>query len=618
MNNKRSSIFCFLLLLLLFLSCNKSRKLNYALEFADTNRTQLEKVLEYYKDDPLKLKAARFLVENIAGHYELRKDSMGGATKIYDAKVITAEYLIKNIDQSFTIWKKYPWGKYISFDDFCELILPYRIADEPLEDWREVYYDRFHVILDTMSNATDVVYACRLINDQLSLKWMHDSNAGDNNTPLKLLEKRRGDCAKCTNLMVYAARSLGIPVGIDGVLSNPNLNHRHQWNYLLDTTGSIVVFVEGIPTPDRKTPPRNGYLKHGLDKAMGKVYRYTFQEQDKIISSLRDEKAVPECFQNKYIKDVSSDYFEKRVVEIECIKRKNEDEIMYLAVFSDCTWKPITFAPIKKNKAVFEYIEPQIVFLPVCLRKGNVYPAGLPFYLSEDKDITLKLEPDTLSRQQLRLTRKFFVSKSMIKYMNRMVGGQFQGADNKQFRNPTTFYKIEKMDGLNYHEFEVTDKKKYSYVRYLAPNRESSANIAELEFYNTSDSTKLLGKIIGTEGTFEIKDKEVVFDENPLSFFDSKANSIGWVGLQLEKPEQIKKIRYLSRNDDNCIRPGDQYELFYFSSEGWRSLGKQQGDIRQVLIYENAPSNALFWLHNITRGNEERIFTYEDNKQVWW
>jgi len=50
----------------------------------------------------------------------------------------------------------------------------------------------------------------------------------------------------------------------------------------------------------------------------------------------------------------------------------------------------------------------------------------------------------------------------------------------------------------------------------------------------------------------------------------------------------------------------------------WISLGKQIGTKSQVLIYKNVPSNALFWLRNHTRGKEERIFTYENGKQVWW
>jgi len=32
----------------------------------------------------------------------------------------------------------------------------------------------------------------------------------------------------------------------------------------------------------------------------------------------------------------------------------------------------------------------------------------------------------------------------------------------------------------------------------------------------------------------------------------------------------------------------------------------------------NVPSEALYLLHNKTKGTDERIFTYEKGEQVWW
>lgn len=59
----------FLVLLLLTCSCSGNRRLQFALEFAGDNRTELEKVLEHYKDNTLKYKVACFLIENIPRYY---------------------------------------------------------------------------------------------------------------------------------------------------------------------------------------------------------------------------------------------------------------------------------------------------------------------------------------------------------------------------------------------------------------------------------------------------------------------------------------------------------------------------------------------------------------------
>ncbi|MCL2329299.1 MAG: hypothetical protein FWC39_12410, partial [Bacteroidetes bacterium] len=92
----------------------------------------------------------------------------------------------------------------------------------------------------------------------------------------------------------------------------------------------------------------------------------------------------------------------------------------------------------------------------------------------------------------------------------------------------------------------------------------------------------------------------------------------GWVGLDFGKPVNIANFRFLPRNDDNFIKEGEEYELFYWDNYQWNSLGRQTGTSKQYLEYTNAPSNALFWLRNLTKGREERIFTYENGVQIWW
>ena len=45
---------------------------------------------------------------------------------------------------------------------------------------------------------------------------------------------------------------------------------------------------------------------------------------------------------------------------------------------------------------------------------------------------------------------------------------------------------------------------------------------------------------------------------------------------------------------------------------------EMEGNRDGVLHFDNVPDNALLLLHNTTKGKEERIFTYENKKQVWW
>ncbi len=71
----------FLIIISLSLFCCTSSPLDYALDFAGTNRTELESVLEHYKDDPEKLAAAKFLIENMPAHISHRDSTI---YKYYD------------------------------------------------------------------------------------------------------------------------------------------------------------------------------------------------------------------------------------------------------------------------------------------------------------------------------------------------------------------------------------------------------------------------------------------------------------------------------------------------------------------------------------------------------
>lgn len=106
-------------------------------------------------------------------------------------------------------------------------------------------------------------------------------------------------------------------------------------------------------------------------------------------------------------------------------------------------------------------------------------------------------------------------------------------------------------------------------------------------------------------------------DGDGLTFFLTKEKG-AFVTLDLGKPEKIEKIVYMPRNDDNFIRLGDQYELFYQDGfRGWISLGRQVAS-ELTLHYDNIPQNSVLWLRNLSRGREETVFRNEDGRQVFF
>lgn len=135
-----------------------------------------------------------------------------------------------------------------------------------------------------------------------------------------------------------------------------------------------------------------------------------------------------------------------------------------------------------------------------------------------------------------------------------------------------------------------------------------------MEFYDENDE-KIEGSIIGTEGeSWAMKEK--VFDGDILSGFCAISPDGNWVGLRMARPRRVRHIRFIGRNDGNGIEVGNDYELLYWDGH-WRSFGRVSAADTK-LVFRNVPSGGLYVLSNLTKGHEERIFTYVDGEQIWW
>src|SRR5690606_1691250 len=103
------------------------------------------------------------------------------------------------------------------------------------------------------------------------------------------------------------------------------------------------------------------------------------------------------------------------------------------------------------------------------------------------------------------------------------------------------------------------------------------------------------------------------FDEDPLTFAWGEDF---YLGMEVSRPEKLAQIGFQARNDDNHIRPGDTYHLYYWEKD-WLSLGSKLAT-DTVIYYNQLPKNALFLLKNKTRGTEEHVFIINEHKQQIW
>lgn len=638
----KTYLLCGLLGAVVCCSCTENKRLKYALEFAGENRGELEKVLEHYKDSGLKQDAARFLIENMPRYFsyegwqldtlkaihaatvhtdgwvnkEARKKwehfSYRTLKRVYDAKVIRAEFLIHHIDQAFEVWEKRPWNKYLPFDDFCELILPYRVGDEPLEEWRSWYKERYESILDSLYQGTDVVEATDCLGTYLrqekdfrysvELELPH-LGAGF------LLAHRVGSCEPSCDFTVYVLRALGIPAATDIYHYGPGKGAGHVWNVLRDTTGGYVPFWF------IQTKVERG----GNDKReKGKVYRQCFGAQQEKISGIRRDQSVPFPLKDPYLKDVTDDYFPANQVEIEIDSQVNKKYIC-LGVFTLEGCMPIDITLQKGNKATFTNVEPGILFQPLYFNGLKWVAAGYPFLVDEKGEVKYH-KPDFSKKESMDLNRKFLLRQYLKDYLSAVVGSKIEGANHLDFSDACLLYQIVDTPKVSYQAAYPPSEKKYRYIRYTSPP-DKPLQLAELQlFRNSDDQEKLSAKVVGGSHTFIADDRFdslKVNDGDGLTFFLTKEKG-AFVTLDLGKTEKIGKIVYMPRNDDNFIRLGDQYELYYQDGfNGWISLGKQVAT-ELTLHYDNIPQNAVLWLRNLSRGKEETVFRNEAGRQVFF
>lgn len=650
-------VFPFLIFSLTLLQgCNGgiNNRLEQALVLADDNRAELEKVLNRYSTKPadsLKYRAACFLIENMPGyHYyegeELDKhsiyfkllaesdrnpkeilDSLGvvygdfniGNLKIkHDIHEIDSAYLCENIDLAFEVWQKQPWGKNISFHDFCEYILPYRIGNEKLTNWRKEYLELYGSFVDSLSNE-DPVSAAKVFREKI-IKTMNAPRftlTRPNGYPLLDAETAKnltGNCGDISQFILLAFRSAGIPCTMDYMPMRGDTNYSHTWislknhkneYYVMDLLDEIVYVSETISN--------RTILK-------SKVYRTTFSHNTKSINQLSKfiENIPPQfSFLNYRFYDVTELYsnsFMKLTIPGSLLyTHEKKNQLVFLCAPAWLQWVPVDWCKSRKNKPLTFDIDAGCVLRLATFENGKLDFITDPFFVNKQtKDLEIYKPED---RGSVTLFSKFSIEKE-YNFRKRMVGGVFEGSSHPDFRFPDTLHTIKEIPSRLFTRVPITSQKKYRYVRYKGP-AQSHCNISEVQFY--SDSVYLTGTILGTSGSWQnsgTHEYTNVFDGLTETSFDHDTPSEGWAGLDLGMPFTINEIIYSPRNRDNYIEIGQDYELFTSEQEGWKSLGRQTSS-SDSLYYDNVPIGTLYFLRNHSSGNEERVFVMEGNTQVF-
>lgn len=641
-------LYAILYLSVIFSACNTETKKKLDIpESVQRKSDSLSTIIlaDYMNKNPFKEKAAEYLMENLKYHYFYKgekediyletvnkyytnKDTLKAKLKLlkdqrfpnpemeFDISYLSAEDIKNNIELAYSIYNKTSWKDKVSLDLFCNYILPPRIEKRGPDNWRE-YYLNYFMRYDSSFFKKDMKSVIREVYAwQRNWDMNFDCLWGDNNPkipggfPTASIDKLTyGSCAEKAVKQVGIMRSLGIPATIDYSPMWLNCNSdRHDWGLIfLDS-----VNFEAINFSEPGVYKRSDFM---VSKVFRKSYSPNFESH---VFYRGYCKFLPEYFNDPFINDVTSSYIKTIDVEIEIDKDIPEEaKIAYLAAYRHPDWIPIDWSEIKGDKTVFHNINQDGMYLLVYIDENGMKYLQDPVSV-KNADVHY-YHADTTKLRSVKLTRKYYLGDYKFAYMGRMIGGKFQGANKADFSDAVNLYEVKKHPGPFFNEIAFNNSESFRYLRYLSPDS-SYGNVAEIEFYeNPSDTAKMTGRIIGTKGSMNndpVTTSKAAFDGNLLSIVNAPEPNGSWTGLDLGRKKRLSKLRFLTRTDMNFIYAGNVYELKYWSGE-WKSLGVVTADTSYI-IYNNVPSNALLLLRNLTTGQEERIFTYENGEQVWW
>lgn len=423
--------------------CSNLSHLDYALDSAGSNRSELESVLDHYRSvdtNPQKLRAAEFLIENLPAHYsyagteiydyydyaariladttltpEQQRDSLLAITDqkyrdlpnhtVPDAQVIKADFLIKNIDTSYDKWVNCDWARQITFDEYLEWLLPYKAIElQELDAWRDTLLAHFgEGLKNPIKN--DVEYNTTLATaDMIRNEALNKLNRYGLYTPagLPLLSahlqanQTYGDIPDYALTAVLVMRSASVPAVLDETPVGSRGTAATSWYVIYSDRGE-----ELTSEWDFSTMIGGGFFPYERGP---KVYRNTYA-----INPERWEYRQKAKYQYPFElgkKDVTSQYFLTSNISISInntIRKQLKDKYVYIASAvhrDEHPWQIVDLGVMKHGKAMFHDMGREVLYQIQGFDGNGLIPISEPFILHKDGSIEY-VSADTLNSRNL-------------------------------------------------------------------------------------------------------------------------------------------------------------------------------------------------------------------------
>ncbi|MBD9180493.1 MAG: discoidin domain-containing protein [Odoribacter splanchnicus] len=658
-----------------------------SLKIAGGNKWELRKALRHYRKheaDSLKYKAALFLIDNMKWHgndsevkfpdatipglveradtfyYSVMgdvpnssinkkeiKDKIAAFGKAYQAEIgqtnikppyrektdfddlknIDADFLISHIDNAFERWEKSPFARTLTFEDFCEYLLPYRaLSTNSLTLNGADIYRQFGKQLDKAkpySMATVITRYNVYMNNMRNI--LGEKTVGGYLGYYELFFKKKLECVEQCEMECNILRAYGVPTVIDINVGNREFVGQHHHIVTFDSLMNPHPFHGEAGFPGGKSWGYREDIKFN-------IYRSLFgAQEDSPLFLKKETEKLPVNFYDPCIRDVTS--YIKRVYPLTLpLSHKTGNNLAWLYSYANNPEgiRAITWGTVDSTgtQAHFKNVVSDMLYFLVTLdAEGRPEFHGEPLYIPRNPEAIDLLvyplshfyTPAQGEKTDIRLIRKFPYKENMKKLAQEMVGGKFYGSNDPEGKNKRELYTITEAPGPYLNEFPLDNRRAWKYYIYEAPEKRT-ANFSILEYLteksrkyeNTASPTPLEifrpeDRRINTADYVKVLPKNAAQLKDPEYDGDMQTSSgKKRIVFELDTPQILTRVRMAPKNADNIVKPNENYELMVWE-DGWQSLSNQDSKYN-YLDYKDLRTDRLYWLRNHSRGREEVPF----------
>ena len=168
------------------------------------------------------------------------------------------DFFLKNVQQSLQAKEEMPWGKSIPEEEFLHFVLPLRVNNENLDNFREVMYPEIRQRIKGLGMKE----AALEINHWCHEKVNYRGTDSRTSAPLSAIKKSFGRCGEESTFTVTAMRTAGIPARqvYTPRWAHSDDNHAWvevwidgKWNYLGACEPDVDLNMGWFSEPSRRT-----------------------------------------------------------------------------------------------------------------------------------------------------------------------------------------------------------------------------------------------------------------------------------------------------------------------------------------------------------------------------